>query len=49
MDDGFDGSKRQRRKPKFSSYTDLNETLEHIYLDTKRENPLSEADKEKAN
>lgn len=35
VDDGFDGSKRQRRELKFSSYTDLNEILNSIYLDAR--------------
>lgn len=34
-DDGFEGSKWQRREPKFFSYTDLNETPKRIYRDTR--------------
>lgn len=40
MDDGFEESKQQRRKPKFSSYMDLNKTPKRIYLDTEDRSPI---------
>lgn len=35
MNDGSNMSKRQWRESKFSSYTDLTEPLEMIYVDTR--------------
>ena len=34
-----DRSKRQRREPRFTTYTELNESLERIYQDTKEQIP----------
>ena len=38
-EDYNDKSKRQRREPQFTTYTELNESLERIYQDTKEQVP----------
>lgn len=43
--DGFGGSKRQKREHKFSSYIDLVETPKKIYLDTGEQIPYRKAAK----
>ena len=41
QDDGYDGSDKRRRgrEPKFTTYTDLIDNLERIYLDTRGQLP----------